>query len=79
MQKTIKKIKLFFYKDENNLFAVKIDYNGLFYEKYSLNHTERRLLGGENDRIEAYFMRKKYIKITEKEFIKLLTQFNLNN
>jgi hypothetical protein len=74
-----KKIKLFYYKEESNLFAVKIDYNQLFYEVYSLNHIEKRLLGAENDRIEAYFMRKKYIKITEKEFIKLLTQYNLNN
>ena len=74
-----KAIKLFYYKEESNLFAVKIDYNKLYYEVYSLNHIEKRLLGAENDRIEAYFMRKKYIKITEKEFIKLLNQYNLNN
>ena len=79
MQKTIKKIKYFYYKQEDNLFAVKIDYNNLYYEVYSLNHVERRLLGGENDRIEAYFIKQKYLKITEKEFIKLLTQYNLNN
>ena len=74
-----KKIKFFYYKQEANLFAVKIDYNNLFYEVYSLNHIERRLLGGENDRIEAYFIKKKYIKITEKEFKQLLIQYNLNN
>ena len=74
-----KKIKYFYYKHQNNLFAVKIDYNGLYYEKYSLNHVERRLLGGENDRIEAYFIKQKYTKITEKEFKQLLTQYNLNN
>lgn len=74
-----KKIKFFYYKQQDNLFAVMIDYNNLFYEVYSLNHTVRRLLGGENDRIEAYFIKKKYIKITEKEFKQLLTQYNLNN
>jgi len=74
-----KKIKYFYYKEANNLFAVKIDYNSLYYEVYSLNHVSRRLLGGENDRIEAYFIKKKYLKITEKEFNQLLTQYNLNN
>ena len=73
-----KKIKDFFYKSNDNTFAVKIDYNNLFYEHYSFQNIERRLLGAVNDRIEAYFIRKKYFKITEKEFNVLLTQFKIN-
>lgn len=73
-----KKIKDFFYKSNDNTFAVKIDYNNLCYDHYSFETTEHRLLGAVNDRIEAYFIRKKYIKITEKEFNVLLTQFKIN-
>lgn len=72
------KIKDFYYKSSDGLFAVKINYNNLCYDHYSLNKIEHRLLGAVDDRIEAYFIRKNYTKITIKEFDTLISQFNIN-
>lgn len=69
-----KKIKSFYYINKDKNEVVHIDYNELFHDYYSKTGKFRRLLGGSNDRIEAYLICKNYTKITKSQFDKAVDE-----
>jgi hypothetical protein len=72
-----KKISLKYYRNPESTEIVEIDYNELNQDYYTTNGKRRWLLGSAEDRIEAYLLRKKWVKINVLAFNKLLNDFNL--
>jgi len=66
-----KQITIKYYRDSKSLEVAEIDYNALNYKSYSKDGKLTRLLGSNEDRIEAYLMRKGWLKINVASFNKL--------
>jgi hypothetical protein len=70
-----KKISLKYYRNASSSEIAEIDYNELHTHHYTKNGKFTRLLGSMEDRIEAYFIRKEWIKINVTTFNKLKDGF----
>jgi hypothetical protein len=70
-----KQITIKYYRDSKSLEVAEIDYNALNYKSYSKDGKLTRLLGSNEDRIEAYLMRKGWLKINVASFNKLKESF----
>jgi hypothetical protein len=70
-----KQITIKYYRDNKSLEVAEIDYNALNYKSYSKDGKLTRLLGSNEDRIEAYLMRKGWLKINVASFNKLKESF----
>lgn len=71
-----KKISLKYYRDALSSEIVEIDYNELNTHYYTKKGKFTRLLGSNEDRIEAYLIRKNYTKINVASFNKLKDIFD---
>lgn len=71
-----KPITIKYYRDSKSLEVAEIDYNLLNYKSYSKDGKLNRLLGSNEDRIEAYLMRKGWLKINVASFNKLKDTLN---
>lgn len=71
-----KKISLKYYRDALSSEIVEIDYNELNTHYYTKEGKLTRLLGSNEDRIEAYLIRKNYTKINVASFNKLKDTLN---
>ncbi len=71
-----KKISLKYYRNPESTEIVEIDYNELNQDYYTNKGKRRWLLGSAEDRIEAYLLRKNWVKINVAQFNKLLDKFN---
>lgn len=71
-----KKISIKYYKDAKSSEIVEIDYNDLNTHYYSSKGKFTRLLGSNEDRIEAYLIRKNWTKINVASFNKLKDTFD---
>jgi len=70
-----KKISLKYYRNPESTEIVEIDYNELNQDYYTANGKRRWLLGSAEDRIEAYLLRKNWVKINVNVFNKLKDGF----
>ena len=70
-----KKISLKYYRDALSSEIAEIDYNELRTSHATKNSKYTRLLGSNEDRIEAYLMRKGWIKINITTYNKLKDGF----
>lgn len=70
-----KKISLKYYRNPDSTEVVEIDYNELNQDYYTKTGKRRWLLGSAEDRIEAYLLRKNWVKINVATFNKLLEKF----
>jgi hypothetical protein len=70
-----KKISLKYYRNPESTEIVEIDYNELNQDYYTVNGKRRWLLGSAEDRIEAYLLRKNWVKINITQFNKLKDGF----
>lgn len=70
-----KKISLKYYRNPESTEIVEIDYNLLNQDYYTKAGKRRWLLGSAEDRIEAYLLRKNWVKINVAAFNKLLEKF----
>lgn len=70
-----KKISLKYYRNPTSTEIAEIDYNELHTLHYTKDSKFTRLLGSNEDRIEAYLMRKGWIKISITTFNKLKDGF----
>jgi hypothetical protein len=70
-----KKISLKYYRNASSSEIAEIDYNELRALHYTKSSNFVRLLGSNEDRIEAYLMRKGWIKINITTFNKLKDGF----
>jgi hypothetical protein len=70
-----KQISIKYYRDPKSLELAEIDYNSLNSNYYSKDGKLTRLLGSNEDRIEAYLMRKGWLKINVASFNKLKESF----
>lgn len=66
-----KKISIKYYKDDKSSEIVEIDYNTLNTHYHTKEGKLTRLLGSNEDRIEAYLIRKNYTKINVALFTKI--------
>jgi hypothetical protein len=71
-----KKISLKYYRNPESTEIVEIDYNELNQDYYTDKGKRRWLLGSAEDRIEAYLLRKNWVKVNVSVFNKLLDKFN---
>jgi hypothetical protein len=71
-----KKISLKYYRNPESTEIVEIDYNELNQDYYTNKGKRRWLLGSAEDRIEAYLLRKNWVKVNVSVFNKLLDKFN---
>ncbi len=71
-----KKVSLKYYRNPESTEIVEIDYNELNQDYYTNKGKRRWLLGSAEDRIEAYLLRKNWVKINVAQFNKLLDKFN---
>ena len=71
-----KQISIKFYRDPKSLELAEIDYNSLNSNYYSNKGKFTRLLGSMEDRIEAYLMRKGWVKINITTFNKIKESFD---
>jgi hypothetical protein len=71
-----KKISLKYYRNPESTEIVEIDYNELNQDYYTDKGKRRWLLGSAEDRIEAYLLRKNWVKVNVSIFNKLLDKFN---
>jgi len=69
-----KQISIKYYRDPKSLELAEIDYNSLNSNYYSNDGKFTRLLGSMEDRIEAYLMRKGWVKINITTFNKIKGQ-----
>lgn len=72
-----KKISLKYYRNPESTEIVEIDYNELNQDYYTIKGKRRWLLGSAEDRIEAYLLRKNWVKINVAQFNKLLDTFKV--
>lgn len=70
-----KKISLKYYRNPDSTEIVEIDYNELNQDYYTVKGKRRWLLGSAEDRIEAYLLRKNWVKINITQFNKLKDGF----
>lgn len=70
-----KKISLKYYRNPESTEVVEIDYNELNQDYYTKAGKRRWLLGSAEDRIEAYLLRKNWIKVNITTFNKLKDGF----
>jgi hypothetical protein len=71
-----KQISIKYYRDPKSLELAEIDYNSLNSNYYSKDGKFTRLLGSMEDRIEAYLMRKGWVKINITTFNKIKETFD---
>jgi hypothetical protein len=71
-----KQITIKYYRDNKSLEVAEIDYNLLKYKSYNKDGKLTRLLGSNEDRIEAYLMRKGWLKINLTTFNKIKETFD---
>jgi hypothetical protein len=71
-----KQISIKYYRDPKSLELAEIDYNSLNTNYYSNKGKFTMLLGSMEDRIEAYLMRKGWVKITVATFNKIKESFD---
>ncbi len=73
----MKKNNLIYYKSEDENEVVRIDYDGLWHDYYTVNGRKRMCLGAATDRIEAFLIRRKYTKISKSQFDKKLEKYGV--
>lgn len=71
----MKKSNLIYYRSANDQEVVRIDYDGLWHDYFTVNGRKRMCLGAATDRIEAFLIRRKYVKITKAQFEKKLEKY----
>jgi hypothetical protein len=71
-----KQISIKYYRDPKSLELAEIDYKSLNSNYYSKDGKFTRLLGSMEDRIEAYLMRKSWVKINLTTFNKIKDTFD---
>ena len=71
------KSKIQYYRSEDKTIYVAIDYEKLYHDYYSAEGRKRLCLGAATDRIEAYLIRKKYVKVNKAQFDKFNEQLTI--
>lgn len=66
------KEKIVYYRGEDDSVLVSINYTSLVYIKYTKDKVERRAMGSDTDRTEAYFLYIGFSKTTKQKFEELL-------
>jgi hypothetical protein len=59
------KSKIQYYRSEDKTIYVAIDYETLYHDYYSKEGRKRLCLGAATDRIEAFLIRKNYVKVNK--------------